>query len=358
MSVFLRRRGFTLVELLVVIAIIGVLIALLLPAVQQAREAARRMQCTNNLKQLGLAMHNYHDTYGSFPGAGFRHPGSGNRFYSWTMNILPFIEQNALYDNQQNRLHTGALPSPWSTNSGDAFTAQNMMVDIDAFICPSDPPPTDRGESPSLLNYRVCLGDTLQDNHHPDRNRLNRGIFSYIGQDRKATNGFNTITDGTSNTILLSEAVGGGGPRDINGGVAVSVTGQTPSDCWARVDTANPRFLTGDVRANFRPPGGRAWDGRPYFNGINTVVAPNGPMCQSSGVDGSWGHVTASSHHPGGVLVVYADASSSFVTETIDAGDLSATAANGLQDNGVDGQSPFGVWGALGTKSGGETRRP
>ena len=100
-----RRRGFTLVELLVVIAIIGVLVSLLLPAVQQAREAARRMQCTNNMKQLGLALHNYHDTFKTFPRTPWWYNGGGGNQsteffsgFSWRTMILPFIEQGALHD--------------------------------------------------------------------------------------------------------------------------------------------------------------------------------------------------------------------------------------------------------------------
>src|SRR5688572_22995089 len=108
------RRGFTLIELLVVIAIIAVLIALLLPAVQQAREAARRTQCKNNLKQLGLAMHNYHDTYNAFPAMGVRLYGSGGRNYSWVISILPMIEQGNLYQAFKTRSDmAGGLPTPW-----------------------------------------------------------------------------------------------------------------------------------------------------------------------------------------------------------------------------------------------------
>lgn len=341
------RRGFTLVELLVVIAIIGVLVALLLPAVQQAREAARRMQCTNNQKQLGLAMHNYHDTYGKFPMAGLRM----RQTYSWTMNILPFIEQGALHEAQQERVQSDTLPDPWNTDPNDPWISQFWVVDIGAFICPSDTEPMDRGESPSLLSYRVCTGDTLEDNHHTEFNRNNRGIFSYgsTGGRKSREIGFQSITDGTSNTIMLSESIIGGSRSNVKGGVALGVNGQTPADCWARIDPNDPQKLTGSTRENFRPQGGRAWDGRVYFNAFCTVVAPNGPFCQESTVDGWWGHSTASSHHPGGVLVTWADASVGFVSETVNAGDLSATAPNGLMNNGVDGESPFGVWGAMGT---------
>ena len=110
-------RGFILVELLVVIAIIGVLVALLLPAVQQAREAARRMQCTNNLKQLGLAMHNHHDTFNGLPPLGnYNIDGNwgSNRVFAWTIYVLPYLEQTSLNDNIMERANSSSLPNPWS----------------------------------------------------------------------------------------------------------------------------------------------------------------------------------------------------------------------------------------------------
>ena len=119
-----RKRGFTLVELLVVIAIIGILIALLLPAVQAAREAARRTQCTNNLKQFGLGMHNYHDTYKTFP---YGHDNTGRRV-TWFPLILPFIEQQALHDEFD-----------WVANSWFGAQAPACNRDVPGARCPSDP---------------------------------------------------------------------------------------------------------------------------------------------------------------------------------------------------------------------------
>src|SRR4051794_21890252 len=123
----MRRRGFTLIELLVVIAIIAVLIALLLPAVQAAREAARRAQCVNNLKQIGLALHNYHDTVGSFPPGGQSAPSYAGTWFNWLTSILPQIEQMPLYN---------------ATNfSRQIYQAENTTVSltmITAYLCPSD----------------------------------------------------------------------------------------------------------------------------------------------------------------------------------------------------------------------------
>jgi prepilin-type N-terminal cleavage/methylation domain-containing protein len=342
------RLGFTLVELLVVIAIIGVLVALLLPAVQAAREAARRSQCGNNLKQLGLAMHNYHDVHKRFPALGTQWYGGG-RWYAWTMPILPFIEQTPLYDGMMvQAIPRGpGLPTPWDTGN-NAWNNANWKVDLSTFICPSDFAPANRGESPALLNYKACVGDDYHQNHFApwQSNRDNRGIYQ-VGRWTPMAG----ITDGTSNTVMLGEMATGGGANDIIGGVAVTMQAWNPAACLARIDPANPRYLTAPVRAEFRPPGGRAWDGRPYFVGFATLVAPNGPSCHWGGVDGNEHMGTLSSRHPGGGQVALADASVRFISETIDTGNQSVDDV----DTPSTRRSPWGVWGALGSMRGGES---
>lgn len=339
-----RIRGFTLIELLVVIAIIAVLIALLLPAVQQAREAARRTQCKNNLKQLALAMHNYHDTYNKFPAMGVRHTGSGNRTYSWVISVLPMIEQGNLFNAIQTQANSGGLPTPWSTDNNNAFVRDFWTTDIASFVCPSDSAPTNRGESPSLLSYKASVGDDYHQNHfRPDQNRDNRGLFQI---ERWLS--FGDIPDGSSNTILLGEMVMGGGPRDILGGVALDLKTWNPASCVARIDPAT-RQLTGNVRADFRPVGGRAWDGRPYFVGFATMVPPNGPSCHWGGTDGNEHLGTMSSRHPGGAQVAMGDGSVRFISENIDAGNQSVDSVAS-----PSGFSAYGVWGGLGSRAGGE----
>lgn len=336
------KGGFTLVELLVVIAIIGILIALLLPAVQAAREAARRAQCTNNLKQMGIALHNYHDSHKVFPvnQSDFGIGQNGGRWYSGAIMILPYVEQGALYDGIMERAKPSGvgLPDPWSKWAG-------WTTSISAFKCPTDGMLQDDGESPCVLNYKFCVGDTVRWNHDAGHG-IGRGVFS-----AGYALGMRDIRDGTSNTIAMGEMAGSGGPDDVISGVAVSVghSGDrgVPALCWARVDPANPRKLTAPVRANFRPHTGRAWDGRPYFVAMATAVGPNGPSCQESTVDGWFQYATMSSYHPGGGNVVMADGSVHFVSETIDAGDPTLQEA-------TSGPSVYGVWGALGTRGGGE----
>jgi prepilin-type N-terminal cleavage/methylation domain-containing protein len=342
-----RGRGFTLIELLVVIAIIAILVALLLPAIQQVREAARKSQCQDHLHNLAIAMQNYEVTFGSYwpgscDGMGGQTSANGNtvgRRYGWAYFALPFIEQKPLYDQLAGIATPNGpgLGNPWNRNA-------YWTTDINVLICPSDVEPANRNESPMLLSYKACVGDILNNN-----NDQTRGIFGWRSNLKQRD-----FLDGTSNTIAFAEMVmGTTDTTAVLGGVAVNVMGTTPQDCLNRIDPADQTRLTGAVRTDFRPQGGRAMDGRTYFSFVATVLPPNRPHCQSSGVDGSWGHATASSRHPGGCQVVLGDAKVTFISENIDAGSPSATAPG----NTLAGRSPFGVWGALGTRASGESVR-
>jgi hypothetical protein len=270
--------------------------------------------------------------------------------YAWTIGLLPFIEQGPLYSNmmQQARPSGPGLPTPWST-ANNAWENANWKAQIPSFICPSDSPPTNRSESPSLINYRACVGDDYHQNHfRPDQGRDNRGIFQ---RDRYLP--MSGIIDGTSNTILFGESVGGGAADDVLGGIAVTMQAWNPAACVARRSPTNPRKLTTPVRADFRPPGGRAWDGRPYFVGFATLVAPNGPSCHWGSVDGNEHMGTLSSYHTGGGQIGMSDGSVKFISQSIDAGNQS------IDDVPTPGGiSPYGVWGALGSRNGGETVQP
>jgi prepilin-type N-terminal cleavage/methylation domain-containing protein/prepilin-type processing-associated H-X9-DG protein len=219
-----RRPGFTLIELLVVIAIIGVLIALLLPAVQAAREAARRSQCVNNMKQIGIAMHNYHDTVGSFPTSFWRNtrdvPGStvvdGTNRHSWIAMSLPYLEQTNVY-NAMN----------FSVGVGGPINATAAMTPLNVLMCPSDPSPTiskyarvDQGvginnNSGPKLSYAGNFGD----NHNDDPNwwtfpnlpfSRDNGYGEYDTETgimcrSGGTVAIRDVTDGLSNTFAAGE---------------------------------------------------------------------------------------------------------------------------------------------------------
>ena len=350
---FFRRRGFTLVELLVVIAIIGVLVALLLPAVQAAREAARRISCSNNLKQLALANHNYHDVNKKLPALGMQ--GMGDRWwmrYSGFIGLLPYVEQAPLYNGmmEQARPKGPGLPTPWST-SNTRFHNAYWKVDLPTMVCPSEGgEPSNRRESPSLTSYRFCVGDDYHQNHfRPNqRGRDNRGIFQ---PSRWLP--MSSINDGTSNTILMGESsIGSRGRADLKGGVAVNMRFWNPAQCQLRYNAVTQQLIP-PVRASFRPPGGRLWDGRPYFVGFATLVPPNGPTCHWGRIDGNEHMGTLSSNHPTGAQVAFADGSVHFISEFIDAGDQ--TVADIATPGGRP--SPWGVWGALGSRNGSEIIR-
>lgn len=347
-----RKRGFTLIELLVVIAIIAILIALLLPAVQQAREAARRTQCKNNLKQIGLALHNYHDVYNSFVyrKGGTGTPGNGNRL-SGNIGLLPYLDQAPLYNQIKSGDPAAAtVVPPGGLTPWTAWTVWDTQVP--GFACPSDPGiQTTRGKN----NYAFCMGDylgTVASNNNRDSVNSN-GLFAY-----RTTYGMRDITDGTSNTIAFSERVqasfgiGGSGSPTIRQGVLTNVaTIETnPGSCLAAAAAVSngDRYTTATaVKGRF----GSNWrDGQPEYNGFTTILAPNGPSCINDGNvngDGLLNLMTASSHHTGGVQVLMADGAVRFVGDSIDTGNLGVATSLGAS-------SPYGVWGALGTKSGGE----
>ncbi|GAA4441262.1 DUF1559 domain-containing protein [Bremerella cremea] len=358
-----KSRGFTLVELLVVIAIIGVLIALLLPAVQQAREAARRMQCNNQLKQLGLALHNYHDTFGSlvYRKGGTESP-SGTTDYNLSnfgrrsgfVSLLPFFEQNALWEQIKsggtNLSNTGDHrnpegPSGWQSGWAGWRNAPDMLV------CPSDAGVPDN--TGPYNSYGFVIGDRM-DGATNDMNP--RGIFG-----RARTTRFAEITDGTSNTLMMSERLcEAATPRPSAGhtagndeiqyklAVAVGVSGTkaSPNVCYTAV---SGRYYTSGTLVQGR--WGVAWtDAQPMYVGLTTILPPNGPACtDDSGNNGDRNDVCIppNSEHPGGVNALYADGSVHFITETIDTGNLSVSQP-------ASGPSNYGVWGALGSKSGGE----
>ncbi|QDU35838.1 Type II secretion system protein G precursor [Maioricimonas rarisocia] len=330
----MRRRGFTLIELLVVIAIIAILIALLLPAVQQAREAARRSQCKNNLKQLGLALHNYHDTYGVFP---YRQGGTNQSTHNWGrlsgfVGLLPYVDQGPLFNQISSELVDGGTtyppmgPNPWNGN----YPPWQQTIPV--LLCPSE---TSHSASDSIgdTTYGFVAGDT-----HNTNSSNPRGMFGLRSSTR-----FSDILDGSSNTIAMAEMKFPVQSGDI-GHTAVGSNFTVPTDCLA---TYNPTTRQYTVTAH-------AWKGRRWSDGgagstaVTTTMPPNSPSCSHNNHDAQNGFYSAGSAHVGGCHTLMGDGSVQFISENIDTGNLSVDAAT------VGGVSPYGVWGALGTKAGGE----
>jgi prepilin-type N-terminal cleavage/methylation domain-containing protein/prepilin-type processing-associated H-X9-DG protein len=384
------RRGFTLIELLVVIAIIAVLIALLLPAVQAAREAARRAQCNNNLKQIGLALHNYHQTNNVFP------PGHGQSAYQlqyaggyagWTewsaqSMMLGYMEQSPIY-NAINFSFCGG----YSYGAYCNVTVFNGV--INTFMCPSDTqvdkggPPNNApsgpagwgGNStypPNINNYRGSIGTTTSRYNWPpntgyacctpDPFNLNggtpaqkpgsTGMFAYW-----ISYGIQDVTDGTSNTILFAESLVG----DTGGGTSTSylnrnnsITGVSGASAAEAYDASSLSYanvilpainLCASTKAaattgtNIATDNGNRWAwGAVGMTLFNTVVTPNGATfndcrdsCGGCSPDDSL-FSTTQSNHPGGVNVLMGDGSGRFIK------------------NSIGPQS----WMALGTRGGGE----
>ncbi|MEW4454097.1 DUF1559 domain-containing protein [Bremerella sp. JC817] len=335
-----NSRGFTLVELLVVIAIIGVLIALLLPAVQQAREAARRMNCTNNLKQLGLALHNYHDTYGKLPAmSGGSTPLGNHGRLSGFIGLLPFLEQRALWEQYAQDNFTQDPWEDWAPNN----------TQVAGLLCPSDSTPA-TGHL-GKTNYCFSAGDQPL-NRFEDASASNdrtnefegRGMFS-----RYHYKGFRDITDGLSNTVAMGERCIGVDGMKIRGGIVrvdnAFVDGGKANRC---MDMRGLGGMYVEGATSYHTYSGTRWsDGAPAFVGLNTVLPPNAPSCSRWGNEKDKIYATANSYHPGGANTLFGDGSVTFISETIDTGNLAANWE-------YSGASPYGVWGAMGTRSGGD----
>jgi prepilin-type N-terminal cleavage/methylation domain-containing protein len=331
--------AFTLVELLVVIAIIGVLIALLLPAVQAAREAARRMQCTNKMKQYVLALHNYHGACNAFPAV--KSKFGNEESYSPTLSLFPYLEQNALYE----KISVGRSPGAGS---------DEMKTVLDFLLCPSDDGAKTLGRSTVKTSIMISLGDGVGRN-------TGRGPFRELPDTNTPMwLGMESVTDGTSNSIAISECVTGMNTGDmrIKGGIASmgseldpsSGGGSNPANCLNNAIDLVTRSIKSTYVANGLWRGGRHLHCQPSYLAFSTIIPPNGPSCARSNSDGTWGFFTAQSNHTGGVNTGFLDGSIHFVSDGVDTGSMPTQ----LPHNKA-GKSPMGVWGAMGTIDGGES---
>jgi prepilin-type N-terminal cleavage/methylation domain-containing protein/prepilin-type processing-associated H-X9-DG protein len=338
-----NRRGFTLIELLVVIAIIAVLIALLLPAVQAAREAARRAQCVNNMKQLGLALHNYHQTNDTFPPGAVsnvlalmnnptNNPTPGWQNMSSLALMLPFIEQNAIYSsiNFSTAVTNGTQP-PWQDPGGNG-TARGQQ--INAFLCPSDGNAKNAadGWTGRLNSYLASMGTSELGGY----NTSATGVF--------CTNtcfGLRDITDGSSNTIAFGEKLVGTPGQYGGQGLGYrgnGIVGSSPSGTIYDA-TTNPTGIATDLNTcnaswlgmtagngNLVDQVGQYWMvGNTGFTLFNTIVPPNSTTykfgfcrngCPGCNSDGSQ-FVNLSSNHSGGVNILMGDGSVRFLKSTV-----------------------------------------
>ncbi|MCC9604679.1 DUF1559 domain-containing protein [Blastopirellula sp. JC732] len=308
------KQGFTLVELLVVIAIIGVLIALLLPAVQQAREAARRMQCTNHLKQLGLALHNYHDTFGALPAISYDHEVNGgdetkHASWSWGTCILPQMEQSAAYDildpSSPDRLHE-------AVNKSAKLAV--LQTPIASWRCPSDVGPVlnshytiNNGSGNQAQDVQIATANYLGVNHSGDICRTNTptstknyritGVFvpgTNVQKNNRMVCRLRDVLDGTSNTAMVGERTWMLGGVELGAGLIYGHTGNE--------DIENSHnYVDGFIAV--------VGAGKTHINMNDTC----GTACDDR--DGRQGFASL---HPGGAQFVFVDGSVHFVNENID----------------------------------------
>ena len=343
----IRRAGFTLIELLVVIAIIAVLIALLLPAVQSAREAARRAQCTNNLKQIGLACHNYITSFQVLPfGKGPTYtaiPGTA-AYARWSTHsqLLLYIEQGTLFNSINFNLAPEtpgmagdvAFMPPYQNNNRENATASRIQVAT--FLCPSDGNAPVVQDWPGANNYLgnmqtwACdLGDNNPSTVSPTD--MPQGIFYYLSSTKIAS-----ITDGTSNTAFFSEKIRGNGQRDPDARSDSMITAAPTSldTTYQTCLATNPLTATRLTHVQ-----GASWVmGEMCCTQYNHVNTPNTGTCAGLGfANNSMANmpmvVPPSSRHPGGVNTLFGDGSVKFLKTSIS-----------LQ-----------TYRALGTRNGGET---
>jgi len=331
-----RRRGFTLIELLVVIAIIAVLIALLLPAVQAAREAARRIHCTNNLKQIGLGLHNYESIAGAFPPSNVVQ-GAGNTViwrggFSVHARILPFMEQGVAF----NAIN-------FTYNHLSAENSSVVTLAMATFVCPSDvnkdartpfPPFTGLAATASVTSYGVSGGDWFVWNGFGGPE--NRNAFGPNRSRRIAE-----FVDGTSNTLLATDVKV---YNPLCGPFSPVPPGMTPAT--ATDPNADPASIAPAFASCVPGRGHTFWaDGNSHETSMTTAFAPNKAIGNANGgreldyetkliVSGgpTYAALTARSYHPGGVNALFADGSVRF----------------------VKGSIAGATWRALGTVSGGE----
>jgi prepilin-type N-terminal cleavage/methylation domain-containing protein len=375
----IARDGFTLTELLVVIAIIGLLAGLLLPAIQQAREASRRMQCSSNLRQVGIALANYEITHTQLVPmrAGMLENAAGlwmGMRTSGLVDLAPHMEQGQLFQLYYSGFRANKAPFEVYSFGGEPYwrggNYKPWRTQIPILRCPSDPNRMKPGNWSSMgrTNYAFCFGDNqrgIELNEWEVQSKTTRGMFQQRWGRR-----LSDCLDGTSNTISFGEigtaASASAGDRTpgamIQGYQATSLTevgpgrGVSPIDC---IGTAQKtRYLASQPIIAKR---GMHWgDGFNDSVGFNTILPPNSPSCIVASNDGP-GIQSATSFHMGGVHIMKLDASVTFVSNEIETGNRLALSPGVYRQAGAmqytddwHEPSPYGVWGGLGTSSTGD----
>lgn len=412
-----RVHGFTMIEVFVVLMLIGILIVLLLPSVQSAREAARRNSCANNFMQIGLAIQSYHFAFDQLPTPLSGTDGStvegedNDRRLSFLVALLPFIDQTPSWEMIHQPLDRDEFAfgssygmmgdnmyslniaeesvegedaeseekvEPWVAGGPEPFAAEYYPWASEpvTYRCPSDPgvgiPAMGR------TNYAACLGDGVVASDSGPFKEVN-GHFVYDEELAAQTNAamrgmfvprmvmrLRDTTDGLAHTIMLGEIATDLGDMSVRtraaAGPGADVLRDEPS--WARsgelIDGERPEFW---MQANTKLYNTREWgrgyrwaDGMPLYTGFNTILPPNRELVLRDDRDDCWGILPSSSRHQGGANVCFGDGSIRFITDSVDAGDSDQPTVYLGSANPPGSESPYGLWGALGTRASGELK--
>jgi prepilin-type N-terminal cleavage/methylation domain-containing protein len=353
-------HGLTLVELLAVIAIIGLLVALLMPALQSAREVGRRVACGNKLRQMALAVGNFCNAQSRFPVSAaepvyFTHwnvtfSGSGAlATYGGILSLMPYLEQKAAYDDVISGMTPGTVDPTgrgWIRN-----VSSSSRIILDVLTCPSDGLPLRSTAWYGLLNYRMNGGDIWWG--HLDADPLQRGPFrkgdpGNLGRPRFTQ--LAHVIDGLSNTVMLGEALTGSADARLERGVVAPppATITMPSTCMGYGTSGQ---LTNFATNTTNDVAGNAWaSDRVGSTVFFTIQPPNSIRCAMGTPDNvTRGKFPVSSLHGGGAFVTMCDGAVRFITDAIDTGTLAQTMATT-----TTGPSKWGVWGSLGSMAGRE----
>ncbi len=349
MGFAVKRTGLSLVELLVVISIISILVGLLLPAVQSAREAARRMDCNNRLRQIGLALANYESAFRRYPSlrAGTdgrdRYSGNNGRLSAFAA-LLPFFDQQALsmqiaggFTTTSRTIPPGG-PHPAETLNGEYLP---WLARLSTLRCPSDVNRALDGEI-GYVNYAFCIGDTLENALGPTRGMFERQTFKKLAM----------VTDGLSNTLMVAEIKADGVLNFMDTDYPIM---WMPCRCSRRptpgcTEAQGPENDRPDM-PNFYGRGRRWSDGAPLFTGFQTILGPNdwssAQVRARPGVENDMrdGYFSSGSYHFSSIGSLFGDGSIRSVSFNIDNGDLLVRPPLA---NSPD-ESPYGVWGKIGT---------
>lgn len=412
---FGHRRAFTMLEVFAVLLLISMLVMLLLPAVQSSRESARRTSCANNLMQVALGVQSYHATFDQLPTQlsgtdGSTVPGEDNdRRLSFLVGLLPFVGQPELSElirhplartagneygsgtdlgmmleaDMDSILSRDEPPSDqpqWVAGGPEPFDWRYIgwMTEPPVFRCPSDPGAGDPAQG--RTNYAACLGDGVVAADSgpmkevsgrfvvdPDLAKQTQAAMRGVFVPRVVTR-LSDVTDGLSYTIMLGEIATDLGDKDIRThpieGPGAEVLRDNP--LWAResglIDFERPFFWadansTNTLDSNRRLGRGFRWaDGMPLYTGFNTILPPNREIVLRDDRDDCWGILPPSSRHQGGVQVCFADGMVRFVADDIDSGRSTEPTVYPGSANPPGSESPYGIWGALGTRASAELK--